>query len=169
MTRVQNISFKVLKGPHAMDYETCHLLQFDGASNPNPGPSSAGAVIFAPKTRKFLYEEGVFIPHASNNEAEYRAFLVGLQAAKNLGVKNLLIEGDSQLVVEQVAGAYKMKSEALRPFYESAKKLLANNFYFVGIRHIYRENNTCADDITKYVLHTKKSYIEEMQRKLPCI
>ena len=162
LSRLQNKPFRVILGPASMPHERCHLLQFDGGSNPNPGPSSAGAVIFGPGQRKFVYEQGVFINHASNNEAEYRALLVGLEAAKGLGIKHLLIEGDSQLVVEQIAGAYKMKSEALRPFYASARKLIVKDFEFIGIRHIYRENNTYADGITKYILQTKRSYIEEM-------
>jgi ribonuclease HI len=162
MTRLHNKPFKIILGSASMPHERCHLLQFDGGSNPNPGPSSAGAVIFSPGQRTFVYEQGVFIPHASSNEAEYKALLVGLEAAKGLGIKHLLIEGDSQLVVEQVAGSYKMKSETLRPFFTSVKKLLAKDFEFVGIRHIYRENNTYADGITKYILQTKRSYIEEM-------
>ncbi len=162
ITPIHNKPFKVIKGSKATVYEGCHLLQFDGGSNPNPGPSSAGAVIFGPGQRKFVYEQGVFIDHASNNEAEYRALVVGLEAAKDLGIKHLLIEGDSQLVVEQIVGTYKIKSESLRPLYTSAQKLLVKNFDFVGIRHIYRENNTYADGITKYILETKCSYIEEM-------
>ena len=163
MTRVQNNPFRTVKG-NPMPPEKCHLLQFDGASNPNPGPSSAGIVVFGPGQRKFLYERGVFLDHASNNEAEYKALELGLESAKELGIQNLVIEGDSQLVVEQTVGNYKMKSETLRPFYNRVQALLAKNFDYVAIRHIYRENNTYADDVTKYVLGTKKSYIEEMAR-----
>lgn len=162
LTRIQNNAFKVLKGSHTTNHERCYLLQFDGGSHKNPGPSSAGAVLFGPNQREFVYEQGVFITHATNNEAEYKALLVGLEAAKNLGITHLLIEGDSQLVIEQIKGAFKIKSESLRPLYTSAQKLLAKNFEFVGIRHIYRENNTYADGITKYILQTKESYIEEM-------
>jgi ribonuclease HI len=162
LSHLQDKSFKVIKGSQTTAHERCHLLQFDGGSNPNPGPSSAGAVIFSPGERIFVYEQGVFIDHASNNEAEYRALVLGLEAAKGLGIKYLLIEGDSQLVIEQIAGAFKMKSESLRPLYSSAQKLIVKDFEFIGIRHIYRENNTYADGITKYILQTKCSYIEEM-------
>lgn len=160
--RLQNNAFKVLKGSSTTAYTECFLLQFDGGSNPNPGPSSAGAVLFGPTQRNIIYEQGLFIPHATNNEAEYKALVIGLEAAKNLGITDLLIEGDSKLVIEQITGAYKVKSESLRPLYTSAQKLLVQNFKFIGIRHIYRENNTYADEITNYVLQTKESYIEEM-------
>lgn len=164
------VNYAILKGaprPKGLVAGQTYKLQFDGASNPNPGPSSAGAVLFTPEPRQFLYERGVFMGHATNNEAEYNGLLIGLEAAKDLNIKNLLIEGDSNLIVNQVAGKYKVKEAKMVQYNLKIKKILLNNFDFVAIRHIYREENTHADQITKYVLQTGRSYIEEVSRLLP--
>lgn len=154
--------YSIIKGASTFSHDRCHLLQFDGASNPNPGPSSAGAVIFTP-SRKFQYEQGIYIPYASNNEAEYMGLITGLKAARDLSIRYLLIEGDSQLILYQVLGKYKVKEESLKGHWSTVQKLLQENFEYVALRHIYREFNTHADDITKYVLKTKQAYIEELQ------
>lgn len=163
------VNYNVLKGgprPTVLAGQM-YKLQFDGASNPNPGPSSAGAVLFTPEPRKFLYEQGVFMGHATNNEAEYNGLLTGLKAARDLGIKNLLIEGDSDLIVNQVSGRYKVKDEKMIKYNTKIKKILTDHFDFVAIRHIYREENGHADEITKYVLKTGRSYIEEVLNLMP--
>lgn len=137
------------------DASSCHLLKFDGGAEPNPGEASAGAVLYDSK-RKLIAKKGVYIKHATNNIAEYSGLILGLETAKDLKIKKLLIEGDSMLIVSQIIGKWKVKNEELKIYNDKAKKLLTN-FLCVGIKHVYREKNTDADDITKEVIKTKKN------------
>jgi ribonuclease HI len=124
-----------------------HLLQFDGASDPNPGPSAGGAVLFYPGTTDPVFERYEFIPHATNNEAEYNGLIIGLQEAADAGIKNLLIEGDSNLIINQFAGIWKIKAQNLAILHTKARALLPH-FDFVAIKHIPREQNAHADRLT---------------------
>jgi ribonuclease HI len=135
-----------------------YLLQFDGLSVPNPGISTSGAVIFSPgPTRKVLAEKAHFIKYATNNEAEYGGLILGLEMAKNLKIENLLIEGDSQLVIYQTEGRWKSKDLRMARFQEIIQELLAS-FNFVGIRHVRREYNTHADSLTNECLKLRESF-----------
>jgi ribonuclease HI len=131
--------------------ETCYLLQFDGSAVPNPGKASGAAVLFAPLTREMIFEVGDYIPFATNNVAEYTGLIIGLEAALEGGVKRLIVEGDSMLVVKQVQGLWKVSAAPLKPYCEKAKGLLAK-FENVIIRHVYREKNTHADALTNEVV-----------------
>jgi ribonuclease HI len=124
-----------------------HLLQFDGASDPNPGPSAGGAVLFHPETTDPVFERYEFIPHATNNEAEYNGLIIGLQESADAGIKNLLIEGDSNLIINQFAGVWKIKAQNLAILHTKARALLPH-FDFVAIKHIPREQNAHADRLT---------------------
>ncbi len=147
----------IQKKPVNMSY----LLQFDGAADPNPGPASGAYVLFSPPTKdngslcRFVVEEGYrFLPKATNNEAEYTGLILGLQAAREHGVKNIEIEGDSQLVINQVLGAWQVKTPTLVPL----KSKAANLYYTFPtrlLRHIPRELNTDADYLSKEALKTK--------------
>lgn len=134
-----------------------HLLQFDGASEPNPGESCGGAVLFDPEG-KVVFERGEYIDHATNNQAEYTGLLVGLVSCVEQGVKNLLIEGDSKLVVYQVAGKWQPKNAELKIFHAEIIKLM-DDFDFVAIRHVYRENNAHADRLTNEGVAKKADFI----------
>jgi ribonuclease HI len=127
--------------------ELPHLLQFDGASDPNPGPSAGGAVLFHPETTDPVFERYEFIPHATNNEAEYNGLIIGLQESADAGIKNLLIEGDSNLIINQFAGIWKIKAQNLAILHTKARALLPH-FDFVAIKHIPREQNAHADRLT---------------------
>jgi ribonuclease HI len=146
-----------------------HLLQFDGLAAPNPGEATAGAVIYlqAQQTlpaqqqqqqKQPLIERGEYIGHATNNYAEYTALLIGLQAAAEEGIKALLIEGDSQLVINQVCGTWKINNAELKSIHTKIRALVANKFEYVAIRHVRREYNRAADKITNDVLATKESF-----------
>ena len=139
-----------------------YLLQFDGAAEPNPGPASGAYVLFGPpkmesgKLVRNVIQEGYrFIVHASNNEAEYTGLILGLEAALKHNVNHLEVEGDSALVVNQVPGAWKVKTPSLMPY-----RTKAANLYFKvpvrQIRHIPRELNRDADALSKEALETKK-------------
>lgn len=135
-----------------------HLLQFDGASDPNPGPSAGGAVLFHPGTTDPVFERYEFIPHATNNEAEYNGLIIGLQEAADAGIKNLLIEGDSNLIINQFAGTWKIKAENLASLHKKARALLTH-FDFVAIKHIPREKNVHADRLTNEGVAHKDSVL----------
>jgi ribonuclease HI len=135
-----------------------YLLQFDGASDPNPGPSAGGAVLFHPGTTDPVFERYEFIPHATNNEAEYNGLIIGLQEAADAGIKNLLIEGDSNLIINQFAGTWKIKAQNLVSLHKKARDLLSS-FDFVAIKHIPREKNTHADRLTNEGVKEKDSVL----------
>ncbi len=137
--------------------EECYLLQFDGVSVPNPGPSAGACVIYTPHVRNIIIQAAHYIPNTSNNEAEYAGLILGLEKAKNNGIKHLIIEGDSELVIHQVDGKYKIKDLKLAKINNIVKKLL-NHFDFVAIRHIKRENNKIADSLTYECVNLKKSF-----------
>lgn len=132
------------------------LLQFDGLSYPNPGISTGGAVLFD-HNKKVMFEVGEYIGFATNNQAEYIGLIIGLQRAVELNIKNILIEGDSKLIIYQSAGKWKVNNEDLKVLNQTVKEL-TNKFDFVGIRHVYRNSNKYADRITNDVLKSKQSY-----------
>ena len=149
--------YSIIKGSDETKEDSCSLLQFDGLSQPNPGTSTAGAVIFSPSPRKPTSERGEFMNYATNNQAEYTGLLIGLKVAKELNIKCLLIEGDSQLVIYQTEGKWKVTNDALKVLHKEIKDLLTN-FEFVAIRHVRREYNKYADKITNDVLETRQSF-----------
>jgi ribonuclease HI len=123
-----------------------YLLQFDGLSAPNPGMSTSAAVIFSPD-RQPIREVAHFITHATNNEAEYGGVILGLETAIKMGIKNILIEGDSQLVIYQIEGRWKGKEPRMVALSNIAKSLLAS-FRNVGVRYVPRTENKYADRLT---------------------
>lgn len=142
---------------------TSYLLQFDGASEPNPGPSGSAYVLFSPiqtdesgdKFRSVIQEGFTYSPHMTNNEAEYNALILGLTKALELGIEEIDVEGDSNLVVNQVQGLWKVKVTKLIPLQSKANKLLWK-FQKFTIKHVYREENTDADRLSKEALLVKK-------------
>jgi ribonuclease HI len=149
--------FSILKGLK-VEEEACHLLQFDGLSKPNPGVSTGGAVLFSP-SRKIIFERGEFIEFATNNQAEYTGLRIGLESCVELGIKHLLVEGDSKLVICQTEGIWKVSNEELKVFNKKIKELV-EQFESIAIRHIYRKMNSHADRITNDVLRSKESFFK---------
>lgn len=139
-----------------------YLLQFDGASEPNPGPSGSAYVLFSPVEldengegfRRYVQEGFIYIPHATNNEAEYNALILGLTKALELGITELDVEGDSNLVVNQVQGLWKVRVPKLVPLQSKANKL-PWKFKKWAVKHVYREENTDADRLSKEALVVK--------------
>jgi ribonuclease HI len=133
------------------------LLQFDGGSRGNPGIGGAGAVLSLLKDEpEELAKVAVFLPRATNNQAEYTGLIAGLRKATELGLRKLQIEGDSMLVVEQLKGNWAVNHEGLKPLFAEVKKLLAN-FDFVAIRHVYRNKNTVADALANKAMDERRS------------
>src|SRR5881394_249119 len=92
-------------------------LNFDGGSRGNPGPAGIGIVIAA-KDGTPLVTLGRFIGRATNNVAEYRALITALEEARKLGAKNIIIRGDSELIVKQMRGEYRVKNPDMRVLYD---------------------------------------------------
>jgi ribonuclease HI len=146
-----------------LDVKNCYLLQFDGLAAPNPGECTGGAVMYDSKGHK-VFETGHYMKFGTNNQGEYMGLFIGLQAAvqssktKGIKIKNLLIEGDSMLVIKQVMGEWKVRDETLKIFYKEIQKLI-KKFDYVGIRHVYRKDNVRADELTNETLSLKESFI----------
>jgi ribonuclease HI len=115
----------------------------DGAARGNPGPAGAGAVILSPEGH-IVAKIGKFLGDSTNNVAEYWGLILGLKRAKAMGIKELEVYSDSELLVKQLAGDYAVKADHLRPLHDEAQALL-KAFSFIQVRHIPREENTAAD------------------------
>jgi ribonuclease HI len=118
-------------------------LYTDGAARGNPGPAGAGAVILNPDGH-IVAKLGKFLGDSTNNVAEYMGLILGLKRAKAMGIKELEVYSDSELLVKQLAGEYQVKAEHLRPLHDEAKALLGA-FSWIQLRHIEREQNAQAD------------------------
>jgi ribonuclease HI len=129
-------------------------LYFDGGSRGNPGKAAGAGVILMPDGEKHCVSQ--YLNFATNNEAEYTGLIVGLEKAQQLGIKNLNIQGDSNLVVNQIQGKWKVKSPNLQSYYEQAKKLI-NQLSSYQINWIPREANQLADSEANKCMDTKQS------------
>jgi len=144
--------------------EAAWLIQFDGAANPNPGPASSGAVLWSPKDldgkRTPVFESGKFLGKATNNIAEVQGLLLGLQIAATRGARELLIEGDSELIIFQQTGKYKVSDKNLKVWWANIQAAMMDetSFDWIAIRQVPREQNERADSITKEVLSRKQSF-----------
>jgi len=121
-------------------------LYTDGAARGNPGPAGAGAVIVSP-AGQIVAKLGKYLGETTNNVAEYTGLIIGLRRAKAMGLRELDVFADSELVVKQLNGEYQVKAEHLRPLYEEARALLAG-FPVIEVRYIPREENQQADDMS---------------------
>ena len=133
-------------------------LEFDGGSRGNPGPAGIGVVLRS-KDGTELVTLGRFIGRATNNVAEYRALITALQKAMELGAKRVAIRGDSELVVKQIKGEYRVKNEGLRELYEEARTLLAQ-FDHATIDHNYRHKNALADKLANLAMDRRADVTE---------
>ena len=127
----------------------------DGGSRGNPGPAASGAVLVAPDGR-ILHEVGHFLGIATNNVAEWTALRLGLEAALEHGVASLAVRMDSELVVKQLSGEYRVKHPDLQPLHARVRSLL-RKFSHVDIAHVRRENNKLADAVVNRVLDQEAS------------
>ena len=122
------------------------LIHCDGGARGNPGPAAIGAVVVDPTTRPptRLATVSERIGVATNNVAEYRAVIAGLEAARAFSPRVVRLRADSMLVIRQLEGAWKVKQAHLRPLYERARALLAA-YEVVDLAHVRREQNSDAD------------------------
>jgi len=115
----------------------------DGAARGNPGEAGCGAAIYD-ESGTVVKELSRYLGSATNNVAEYEGLLMGLEALLQLGQKNVVVQSDSQLMVRQLNGEYRVKDEKLKTLFERAKRLL-RQFDSYRIVHVRREMNRLAD------------------------
>lgn len=119
------------------------MVSCDGAARGNPGPAGLG-VVLATEDGRVLAELGEGIGPATNNFAEYRAAIAGLELAAEHGAKRVLLRSDSRLLIEQLAGRFKVKNPTLQRLHEEARALI-KGFEKVTLEHVPREENAEAD------------------------
>lgn len=122
----------------------------DGGSRGNPGPAASGAVLYA-EDGTVLAEVGEYLGIATNNVAEWRALLAGLVRARELGIDEIAVRMDSELVVRQISGVYRVKHADLIPLHVKAKSLL-RQFKSVDVQHVRRKENAAADAVVNQYL-----------------
>jgi ribonuclease HI len=127
-----------------------HIANIDGASRGNPGPASYAVVLRDP-AGKVILELAKNLGRETNNVAEYYALLAALDYATSHGIRALRIRSDSELLVRQMQGRYKVKSADLKPLHERASKLARQLEYF-AIEHVRRELNRDADELANVAL-----------------
>lgn len=126
-------------------------VNVDGGARGNPGPAAVGAVV-RDAGGEVLEERGERIGRATNNVAEYKALLMGIEMAATHGAGELELVGDSELVVRQVEGRYKVKDATMRELHTEVKRALAG-FDSWTIRHVSRESNADADRLVLSLIH----------------
>jgi len=126
------------------------VVNVDGGARGNPGPAAIGAVV-QDGEGNVLEERGERIGKATNNVAEYKALLLGIERAAELGASELELIGDSELIVRQVKGEYKVKNATMRELHTEVKKAL-RAFDSWSIRHVRREHNADADRLVNAAL-----------------
>ncbi|HSK49950.1 MAG TPA: ribonuclease HI family protein [Solirubrobacterales bacterium] len=125
-------------------------VNVDGGARGNPGPAAIAAVV-RDAEGEVLAERGERIGRATNNVAEYRALLLGIELARGLGAEEVELIGDSELIVRQVEGRYKVKHADMRELHAEVKRALAP-FERWWIRHVKRAENADADALVNQAL-----------------
>ena len=132
------------------------VIYCDGGARGNPGPAAIGAVVYdassTPPHRLATVSERIGV--TTNNVAEYRALIAGLEAAAPFHARRVRVRADSKLVVEQLRGAWRVRQPHLRPLYDEARRLLAG-YEHVDLAHVPREENTDADALVNAALDAR--------------
>ena len=126
------------------------VVNVDGGARGNPGPAAAAAVATSPDG-EVLGERNAYIGEATNNVAEYRALLLGLELAHDLGANQVEVINDSELVARQIGGEYKVKHAGLKPLYRETMEAL-RGFDRWSVRSVRRESNERADELVNEAL-----------------
>lgn len=129
-------------------------INIDGGSRGNPGPG-ASAYVICDMHGKVLSQEGYFMPHCTNNQAEYTALKLALIKCKELGATELFIEGDSLLLVKQFTGEYKIKNPDLQARMQVIRQLAKG--FTIHIKHVLREFNKAPDALANKAMDEKQT------------
>lgn len=134
----------------------CVRVHTDGGARGNPGPAAAAFVMTGTDAETVLRAEGVFLGRATNNVAEYTAMIAGLRAAEAAEATEVDIFSDSQLMVRQMTGQYRVRHEGLKPLFAEASRL-AGQFDRCDYHYIRRENNARADALVNRALDLERN------------
>ena len=126
------------------------VVNVDGGARGNPGPAAIAAVASTTEGEA-LAERNAYIGEATNNVAEYRALLLGLELARELGASEVEVVNDSELVARQIGGEYKVKHAGLKPLFADAMRAL-REFDGWAVRAVRREQNVRADELVNEAL-----------------
>lgn len=132
-----------------------YILQFDGGSRGNPGHSAGGAVIYqiTNLTNHEIWNDSIYVgDDKTSNYAEYYGLIIGLKAAIKLKIDDLLVQGDSMLIINQVTDAWQVKSNKLQSLYNMVQTLLPQ-IETVEFQHIRRKYNKRADELVNIELN----------------
>ena len=130
------------------------ILYADGASRGNPGPAGAG-VVLCDEAGDVVGESFEHLGECTNNVAEYRALILGLETALERGARRVLFHCDSELLARQLQGRYKVRSENLKGLYAKARRLISGLESFRA-EHVYRESNARADALANQAIDEAK-------------
>ncbi|HKW44582.1 MAG TPA: ribonuclease HI family protein [Candidatus Eremiobacteraceae bacterium] len=136
----------------------------DGGARGNPGPAAAGGVIVT-ADGALIAEVSEYLGVATNNVAEYRALILTLRRALDEGCRSVDIRMDSELVVRQLEGKYRVKDAKMQPLHAAAVKLMAQ-FDRAHVRHVRRDENTLADTLVNAVLDAREQSMREAKMGL---
>ncbi len=131
------------------------VVHVDGGARGNPGPAAAAAVASTPDGGE-LAERNAYIGEATNNVAEYRAVLLGLELATELGADEVEVVNDSELVAKQISGEYRVKNKGLQPLYLETMAAL-REFGEWSVRSVRRESNERADELVNEALDERRA------------
>ena len=126
------------------------MIHVDGGARGNPGPAAIAAIASDPDGEQ-VEQRGEVIGRATNNVAEYKALLLGIELARKLGAAEVELVGDSELIVRQVKGEYRVKHADLKPLHAEVRAAL-DGFERWSIRHVRREQNAAADALVNETL-----------------
>jgi ribonuclease HI len=134
-------------------------LYCDGGSRGNPGPSAIGAVVYDATTDPptLIASVSECIGVSTNNIAEYRALIAGLEAVAHLRARVMHVRADSMLVIKQLRGEWKVKHVNMKPLHAEARALLAE-YEIADLQHVRREQNTEADALVNQALDAAESF-----------
>lgn len=123
-----------------------YTMSFDGCSKGNPGRAGAGAVIYCNQVE--IWADAKFVgARETNNVAEYTGLIMGLHEARRRNISRLTVHGDSELIIKQMKKEYTVKSPNIKAYYDAAASL-AKEFAYIHFKHVYREFNVRADELS---------------------
>jgi len=133
------------------------IVHIDGASSGNPGPAAAAVIIRTADDGTVVHEEGYYLGRATNNIAEYYALLIALEELLALGAESVVVYSDSELMVRQLSGEYKVKAPGLKFVFARVRRLssLVGTF---ELRHVPREENRDADRIARQTVKDARKH-----------
>ena len=144
--------FKKASKENTIDSKETYTLYFDGCSKGNPGIAGSGSVIY--KNDIEIWGDSTFVGHKeTNNMAEYMGLIIGLDQAIKMRISNLQVFGDSELVIKQMKGIYKVKSINMKTLHTKATEL-SRQIPEISYTHVYREYNVRADELSNIALQS---------------